>query len=217
MITDDNIKIDDKQNNDISLIFASISNYLDNDKDKDIERTEHFINLDPVKIMNRDFKYLFYNSVSDNFHISISKSNIQFLQFNKFTLDSKPFSLMESILNLYKEYNKTEISIHKKILIQKNINKLDSILNIQPYLFSLNYNEIMSQLKNSYDFNKNSNMESNMDNNLVLSVKIHESVSNIFLNLNIPFNIVGDNIVKPKTNLNNQMISLIYLLFIFSV
>jgi len=59
----------------------------------------------------------------------------------------------------------------------------------------------MNQLQKS---DNNNNIIRYKDINCILNVKIHESISNIFLNINIPFNVLVDKVLKTKVKLNNH-------------
>lgn len=173
-------------------IFAYMANYLDN---KDL--TSQTITVDTVKMSSRDFKYVFYNSLSDNFNLSRSNSNYIFLQFTNYTVLSKPFSLLDAILKAYEETsknNRTSISPHNMILIYKNISKIKSILDVEPYLISISYDDIINQLKDNLVVKEKCGSTAQVT--LLLSVKIHEPTLNIFLLINIPFNICIDGFKK---------------------
>ena len=157
--------------------FAFLSNTKSNTGDITI------INLDTIQMSYSLFEYLFYNTSTKNFYINDSNSDYCALNFNNFTINGKPFSLVDLFLSTWEsntQTNRNTLNPYERIITIKYLSKYKNIVNILPYVVSLSIEDLVNTLIDNMVIQESNKLDSTAKITVILS-------ANIFLpNLSLP-------------------------------
>ena len=172
---------------DETIIIAFFSNM----KEK-ITCKEYKINFKTIFLEFDYFQKLFYNSPLGNFYITESNHMNTILLLSTQLYLNTPFVLLNTLFKAYEELNfvsKNTLSMEKKILLEKEVASIHSLLDINEKQISMNWKEdIMPKLVNNTIIPTNNNNDTAYVT-LTINIVYYCKVLNINLSMNTYYKI----------------------------
>ena len=171
-----------------SFNIAVLFNLILSEEERDKIEIANLVKLNPIDLSLETFFELFYNTYGKYFTIKKSYNNIDVICFNKQTYPSNNsyknrFSLNDQLLHSYELLNDVDvenISSSKKITVNQEAFKLQSLSNINGSLVALDWDQVIQGLIENNIIERSSNPLSIADVSLEVTTNIYSKALKVW-------------------------------------